>query len=145
MSNSQRRIPTRFWDFSRSDADENAARAFIELRTRPHLTPGVTGDEILEFRIERCLARIRLVDPGISERLAALRHPGIVMLPIVLASPPVVIGPSKTLSARSTTPSFILSLGICALIVAWLCGSANTMQISLSLAASLNDPQGLGP
>lgn len=35
------------------------------------------------------------------------------------------------LLSRLTTPGFFLSLGICALIGAWLCGSANTMQISL--------------
>src|SRR5258708_11817522 len=61
------------------------------MRARPDFTPGVAGNEILKFGVERRLARIRLVDPGVAERLAALGHAGLVALTVVHASSPSVV------------------------------------------------------
>src|ERR1700744_6173655 len=63
--------------------DEYPPRAVIEMRSRPDLAPGVTGDEIDEVGVERILALDRFIDPGITQHLAALRHAVIVAFLVV--------------------------------------------------------------
>src|SRR5262249_4610164 len=51
--------------------DQDAARAFVEMRSRPDLAPGAAGDEILPLGVERIPVGIGAIDPGIAQNLAA--------------------------------------------------------------------------
>src|SRR5579871_1067954 len=53
---------------------QHPPRALVEMRPRPDLAPGVTGDEVLEVGVEGVAVRNRFVDPGIAQDLAALAH-----------------------------------------------------------------------
>src|SRR5262249_57231200 len=50
---------------------EHAARALVEMRSRPDLAPGAAGDEILPLRVKRSPVGVGAVDPGIAQNLAA--------------------------------------------------------------------------
>jgi hypothetical protein len=62
---------------------QHAARAFVEMRPRPHFTPSGAGDEILEFFRERRLLGVGAIDPFVSQHLAALGHAVLVALLLV--------------------------------------------------------------
>jgi hypothetical protein len=51
--------------------DEHAARALVEMWSRPDLAPGAAGDEILPLGVERIPIGIGAIDPGIAQNLAA--------------------------------------------------------------------------
>src|SRR5262249_53570525 len=51
--------------------DEHAARALVEMRSRPDLAPGAAGDEVLPLGVKRIPVGIGAVDPGIAQNLAA--------------------------------------------------------------------------
>src|SRR5262249_44795592 len=51
--------------------DEHAARALVEMRSRPDLAPGAARDEILPLGVKRIPVGIGAVDPGIAQNLAA--------------------------------------------------------------------------
>src|SRR5262249_12426030 len=51
--------------------DEDAARALVEMRSRPDLAPGAAGDEILPLGVKRIPVGIGAIDPGIAQNLAA--------------------------------------------------------------------------
>src|SRR5215471_7281152 len=50
---------------------EHAARALVEMRSRPDLAPGAAGDEILPLGVKRTPVGIGAIDPGIAQNLAA--------------------------------------------------------------------------
>src|SRR5215467_10149605 len=51
--------------------DEHAARALVEMRSRPDFAPGAAGDEVLPLGVKRIPVGIGAVDPGIAQNLAA--------------------------------------------------------------------------
>src|SRR6516225_11803528 len=63
--------------------DKHAAHTLVEMRSRPDLAPGVTGDQVLEFGVERISVGDRFVDPGVTENLATPRHAAVAALLIV--------------------------------------------------------------
>ena len=62
---------------------EHAAGAFVVMRPRPDLAPGVAGDEVLEFLVERGLLRVGAIDPFVAQYLAALGHAALVAVLVV--------------------------------------------------------------
>src|SRR5665213_1579052 len=53
---------------------QHAACALVVMRPRPHLAPGIAGDQLLEFLVEWCFLGIGAVDPFMAQHLAALGH-----------------------------------------------------------------------
>ena len=62
---------------------EHPPSAMIEMRPRPDVAPGITGDQVLEIGIERIAVGDRFVDPFITEHLAALGHAVVAALVVV--------------------------------------------------------------
>ena len=62
---------------------QHAAGAFVEMRTRPDITPCVARDEIDEVGVECVLAGHRFIDPGVAEHLAPFCRAPIAALIVV--------------------------------------------------------------
>src|SRR5262249_3430275 len=58
-------------DRHRGPDHERAARALVEMRSRPDLPTRAEGDEILPLGVKRIPVGIGAIDPGIAQNLAA--------------------------------------------------------------------------